>query len=214
MSDNSAVKKLLGISAEIGRNRLPLSVNVLNKMGHLKEEFENILDIKNGFIAFESALHFFHSGDGQDYIDINTWNEPSLWIDQYSKKAQRYVFFAQDLFGSQFIVYDNAIHIFEPETENIEYMADNFESWSEKILADYEFLTGHPLANEWQIQNGPIKRNMRLIPKIPFVCNGAYEIDNLFESEAVKSMRFRANFSKQIKDLPDGAKIEFEFSSI
>lgn len=93
-------------------------------------------------------------------------------------------------------------------------MADNVESWAEKILADYEFLTGHPLASEWQIQNGPIKKNMRLIPKIPFVCDGAYKIDNLFESEAVKSMRFRAYFSKQIKDLPDGAKIEFEFSSI
>lgn len=124
------------------------------------------------------------------------------------------LFFAQDLFGNQFMVHDSAIYTFEPETEKIECMAENFESWSEKILADYKFLTGHPLANEWQIQNGPIKKNMRLVPKIPFVCDGAYEIDNLFESEAVKSMRFRAAFSKQIKDLPDGAKIEFEFSSV
>lgn len=93
MIDNSATRKLLGISAEIEQGRLPLSVNVSNKMGRLKEEFENILDTKNGFIAFESALHFFHSGNSQDYIDINRWNEPSLWIDQYSKNAQQYAFF-------------------------------------------------------------------------------------------------------------------------
>lgn len=43
MSNNSSISKLLGISAEIGQDRLPLSVNVLNNMGHLKEEFENIL---------------------------------------------------------------------------------------------------------------------------------------------------------------------------
>jgi hypothetical protein len=212
MSDNSATKKLLAISAEIEQNRLPLSINVSNNLGLLKEEFENILDIKNGFIAFESALHFFHSGDNKDYIDINTWNDPSLWIDQYSKEAHNYVFFAQDLFGSQFTVYNNAIYIFEPETGKIEHMADSFELWSQKILDDYEFFTGHPLANEWQVQNGPIKKNMRLVPKIPFVCNGAYEITNFFESNAVESMRFRAAFSKQIKDLPDGAKIEFKFS--
>lgn len=136
----------------------------------------------------------------------------SVWISEYSKLASDYIFFAQDIFGVQFMVYQESIHSFNPETEEIEYLADSFNNWAQLVLDDFDFITGHSLASEWQKANGPIKRNSRLVPKIPFTCNGAYSVDNLFELEMTKAMSTRANFSNQIKNLPDGTMIEFEFS--
>ena len=214
MTINSpSLSKLLEISAQTGKERAVLSEGIINNLGSLADEFEKILDSKNGFIAFENALQFFHSGSNEQYIDINTWNEKSLWINEYSKISEKYAFFAQDTFGIQFIVFENKFYKFDPETENIEFIANSFEDWAKIILDDYNYMTGHSIAHEWQLVNGVIKENSRLLPIIPFTCDGQFDIKNLFESEMVKGMQLRAIFSNQIKELADGTAIEFTFAS-
>ena len=82
MTINSpALSKLLEISVQTGKERAILSEGIINNLGSLVDEFATILDAKNGFIAFESALQFFHSGSNDHYIDINMWNENSLVSD-------------------------------------------------------------------------------------------------------------------------------------
>jgi hypothetical protein len=84
--------------------------------------------------------------------------------------------------------------------------------WVDKILTDHNFLTGFPLAHEWQIRHGVLPSGSRLLPKVPFVAGGAYEIENLYSLESVKGMRFRGSIARQIADLPDGAKVRFEIT--
>jgi hypothetical protein len=45
---------------------------------------------------------------------------------------------------------------------------------------------------------------------MPFVCSGAFSIDNLAALEAARGMTARADLARQIRDLPDGSKIRFE----
>jgi hypothetical protein len=45
---------------------------------------------------------------------------------------------------------------------------------------------------------------------MPFVTGGSFAIDNLALIDAAQGMRSRANLAVQIKDLPDGTKIQFE----
>jgi hypothetical protein len=77
------------------------------------------------------------------------------------------------------------------------------------ILDDYEVLTGYPLAAEWQALNGRLPARQRLVPKVPFVAGGEFEIGNLYALDSVEGMCLRASLAVQIRDLPDGAKFRF-----
>jgi len=86
-------------------------------------------------------------------------------------------------------------------------MSSSLGAWANEVMADYHFRTGYPLAHEWQMANAPLVRGMRLLPKVPFVCGGKYEAENLYSLTDVKGMSFRASIANQIRDLPDGAEI-------
>ena len=76
-------------------------------------------------------------------------------------------------------------------------MAGTLDEWAGAILDDYEVLKGYPLAHEWQVANGPIPPGSRLVPAIPFVLGGAFEIENLFLSDAAQGMRLRGELAQQ-----------------
>ena len=89
-------------------------------------------------------------------------------------------------------------------------ISDSLEGWAEEVLAEYEVLTGHPLAHEWQATSGKLPAGIRLLPKTPFVCGGEFELANLYALSDVEGMTFRASLANQIRDLPDGAEIQFK----
>jgi hypothetical protein len=172
---------------------------------------ERLLAIKNGFYAFKSALQVFPNGQGQQgSLDLVSWNSPRLWRDSYRGLSDGCVFFAQDVFGGQFCMYEDAICTFDPETGDRDHIAETIEEWASQILSNYEFLTGYPLAREWQQRHGALQSGKRLIPKQPFVLQGEYSVDNLYPLDAVRAMQLRASLARQIRELPDGAQIQFE----
>lgn len=169
---------------------------------------------RNGFYAFETALHVFPVGEGRHAMDLLTWNGSKLWRDKYGDLVRDdWVFFAEDAFGGQFVVTDEGqqIQTFDPETGETEYLANNIEGWSSALLADYQTLTGQPLAHEWQVANGPLTPGKRLLPKTPFVLGGEFAVSNLYASDAVTGMRVRGEIARQIKDMPDGTQVKLNF---
>lgn len=69
--------------------------------------------------------------------------------------------------------------------------------------------TGYPLAHAWRAVNGPLVLGQRLIPNVSFVCEGKFEIDNLYVLNDVEGMSFRATISNGIKGVQDGERIRF-----
>jgi hypothetical protein len=102
------------------------------------------------------------------------------------------------------------IHSFDPETGEIEEIANNFDEWAKSILKDYNFWTGFSLAHEWQVIHGSIPEGDRLLPKIPFILGGGFSVENLYQLNAVEGMRVRGDLSRQIKNLEDGTKIRIK----
>jgi hypothetical protein len=164
-----------------------------------------LLRLKNGCYAFEASLHILPAGGERG---LAAWNAPELWIDAYGDLAEGCLFFAEDLFGGQFCLYQGQVCAFDPETAELEALADDLEEWAGEILEDYEVLTGHPLAHQWQQRHGPLPPGQRLLPKIPFVAGGEFDLANLYPLDAVEGMRFRAALARQIHDLPEGAQIQ------
>ena len=182
--------------------------NVVSPGSHA--ELYEFLQIKNGFYAFESALHVFPAKAVAPEIGLDDWNSPGLWRSSFGGMTDGCFFFAEDAFGIQFALREADVCTFDPETGIQETFARDLEGWASLILEDYNLHTGYPLAHAWQVVHGRIPIGKRLLPKMPFVAGGEFAVENLYAHDAIQGMLFRAEIAKQIKDLPDGAKIRFE----
>jgi len=140
-------------------------------------------------------------------MSVELWNDPDLWRSSYDGMADAAFFFAEDIFGGQFARSREGVVSFDPETGDVERMAADLEGWAERMLADYELLTGFPVAHLWQEQHGQLRAGIRLIPKRPFVLGGEVVPENLYALDAAKGMRLRGELATQIRDLPDGASV-------
>jgi hypothetical protein len=205
---NSYTEKLVSVGSQsLGYSPPRLSQTLLNLAGSLANEFYSFLSKKNGFLAFESALHVFPSENYSQAITLENWNSDNLWRKDYGDLAKNCLFFAEDIFGGQFCIFNDKIYSFDPETATKELVANDIEEWAKIILEDYNVLTGFPLAHQWQQEHGTLPINKRLLPKIPFVGGGRFTVDNLYLVDSVKGMKVRADIARQIHDLPDGTKI-------
>lgn len=208
----TCVNDLLAISSTSEADGPPtLSVDCRRAAGVVGDQLEQLLQSRNGFYAFESALHVFPATENYMVVDLNRWNIDHCWRFTYDDLATGYVFFADDLFGGQFGIREEAIYHFNPETAETTWLASTLEQWADIVLGDYEFLTGYPLAHAWQQRHGSIPSGRRLIPRVPFVMGGSYEIGNLDARYAVSAMQAYGRLAQQIKHLPDGTPISLEW---
>lgn len=204
-----SLKKLVEIGGTALSLEAPLMAETqLRQAGFLAEELLQLLAEKNGFYAFESALHVFPARSSGAERGLHEWNAPELWISKFAGLADNCLFFAEDVFGVQFCISNNAIHQFDPETGQLDFVADSLEDWADAILQDYEYLTGYPLAHAWQSTNGPLASGERLLPTQLFMLGGDFAPSNLYRLDAVQGMRLRAGYAVQLQELPDGAAVK------
>jgi hypothetical protein len=179
--------------------------------GDCGRELATLLGWCNGFYAYESALLVRGGGNVPPPRDLAAWNTPDAWLAQYDDfNLGPMLFFAEDVFGNQFAIASDRVVLFDPETGRMEKVAQTLEDWARVVLGDYAYFTGYPVAHEWQKRNGPLRPGTRLMPKIPFVCGGEFAVSNLGPIEEREGMAFRASLARQIKDMPDGAAIQFK----
>jgi hypothetical protein len=169
-----------------------------------------MLERKNGFFCFESALHVFPYVTVERSWGLADWNEPQLWKVDFRGLADGTFCFAEDVFANQFLLSKDGIATFNPETGDRETIASTLTEWAEKLLINYNELTGYPIAHQWQLEHGVLEPRHRLIPKRPFVLGGKYTMQNLVALDGVRVMKNLGNLAHQIHYLPDGAPIQFE----
>lgn len=189
---------------------LPDGIPSLRAFGRPGLELETLLRRRNGFVAFESALHVFPYGKRNDVLDIETWNAPGTWRDAYGEALGGCLFFAEDAFGFPFCIESDAVRSCDPETGRRTTLASSLEDWAARILTDWRVLTGQPLAHEWQVRHGALLPGRRLAPRQPFVLGGGFVLENLYAAEQVELMRFRGLLAARIRDLPDGAQVRLK----
>jgi hypothetical protein len=112
-----ALRKL----SEIGGAALcagsPNRALLLEKFGSVTgDALGSLLALKNGFYAFEGALHVLGEPGGPAGRGLVEWNSQRLWRGAYEGMADGAVFFAEDVFGVQFALRDEAVQTFDPET--------------------------------------------------------------------------------------------------
>jgi hypothetical protein len=200
------IAKLLDISSS------PLGQNAtFSPKPKLLGEWLDLMSQRNGFYAFESALLVRPAANATaaEVSDAREWNKPECWLESYEFELPKLLFFAEDIFGNQFAIHEDVIVSFDSETGEFEEMASSVAKWAKLILKDYENLTGHSIAHDWQQKHGALKPGERLLPRIPFVLGGEYSLDNLRKWNDKKGMRALGFLATHIRDVPDGAEISF-----
>ena len=172
-----------------------------------------MLQAKNGFYAFESALHVFPL-TSDPATGLEAWNADSLWRKEYGSLADGLLFFAEDILQDQFCLSagHQGIFRFHAETGQTSFLANSLENWADHVLNNYQVEKGWPLAHGWQAKNGPLPRGQRLMPKTPFFLGGEYALENLWAGNALEGMRFKGDLAMQTRDLPQGAKVRLNIS--
>lgn len=201
-------EKLVGLGGEALSSAPPtLSSDLHDLAGNSSEQLIDALSVKNGFYAFESALFVRPAMTTPGHMGLDGWNEPSLWKSHYDGEADEVLCFAEDVFGGQFCLATDGICFFEPETAELKPIARDLDGWAEALLSDYNFVTGFPIAHQWQEMHGALPAGSRLVPKIPFNLGGEYAVDNLHVLADAKAMRLMGDIAMQIKGLPEGTKV-------
>ncbi len=101
-----------------------------------------------------------------------------------------------------------------PEELALKSLALNNQAF-QTIQNDVEFQTDWKMDNLVALANdklGKLDSNRCYCLKIPAVLGGAYERENIASIDLAELVRSSGNMAHQIKDLPDGAKIELKIS--
>jgi hypothetical protein len=199
----NSIQKLLNISGPAFR------VAVGAELAAKHSQLLPLIQEKDGFFSFESALRIFPSRTCIFSYGLDEWNSEELWRGSYGELASGLLFFAEDIFGTQFCLKNEKVYSFDPETADLSLIGNGLDEWAAAILDDHDLLTGYSLGHEWQIENGMLAPRHRLMPKLPFVCGGDFTLSNLMAIDGARSMRCRGNLATQIHSLPDGAQVKF-----
>lgn len=202
---HTAIEKLLSLGSE------PLAASPSDPPALLEgftlgHELFRTLQRKNGFYAFESALHVFPLSS-PDSMSLEEWNSVALWREGYGDLTNGLLFFAEDAFQDQFCLSSSGVMRFISETGRTKPLAASIEDWASVLLRNFGTETNWTLASAWQSIESPLPPGKRLMPKTPFFLGGAYSVENLWVGDAVEGMRFKADLAAQTKDLPDGASV-------
>ena len=177
-----------------------------NQTGPRMTELAQLLATRNGFLAFDGALHVLPIGHVDQGYDLTRWNSHTLWRNMYDN-VQGCLFFAEDIFGEQFCIVDDQICRFDPETGEYDLMAESLEEWAYYMLDDFITETGYPIVQAWQTHHGALPHGQRLVPIIPFILGGRFSLENLRPLDAAEGMRQRAIVAQQVRNLPDGTDV-------
>jgi len=204
----SKLQKLLSISSK-ALSSLPGGEARLTAC---PSQLKALLSMRNGFFAFESSLVVFPTIDCMGVPGILEWNDLEGWrVFFRDVLASDDLCFAHDLFGIQFVITNSEVVKMNPETGDVKRYAESIEGWAERLLDNYEEDTAWVLAHEWQIKNGMLPPHMRLMPKIPFVLGGEFEVENLVAVECHQAMRYWGQLYNNIRSISDGEVIRLDY---
>ena len=150
-----ALSKLLRISSEA---IVALKPDTAQMAGFLQQwrtagkELQRLLASRNGFWAYESSLLVRPFASAVPPRGVLEWNEMQLWKGNYTCDLTHVLFFCEDAFGCQYCLVDDKVKLFDPETGQLEDVADSLDGWAQVVIEDYEYRTGYPLSHAWQVQ--------------------------------------------------------------
>jgi hypothetical protein len=164
----------------------------------------------NGGFFFDKSLLIYGYTSRQEIYSLDKINEKINL--EYGIISANDFFFACDIFGNQFC-FDYAtgkVYFFDIEIGSREIIANNFIEWIQVIESKTDYYTGQSFIIKWEEIMFPLNYDERLTPKMPFILEGEYHLNNVRVEKLGKILEFNSNIAKQIFDLPDGTPFKIK----
>lgn len=97
-----------------------------------------------------------------------------------------------------------------PEDSSLEIIASSLDEWFSIIKSDKVTYLYSDILEEWESRNGKILLGEKLIPSIPFIIGGDYELDNFIKCTELEAMRYYSQYAKTLYKLPDGNVVKLK----
>ena len=156
----------------------------------------------NGFILNNGVLHLRGACHDPHWHSLRkTWQGSEALHLLYEDVLPDDIPFAQDAFGDQFLLRNATVLRLFAETGEIEDIAPDLESFIE--------IVHHAPEQLFDLEAPEVAPGELLLAYPPF---SVVESDNevgLTRVPALEAIRFHAEVARQLKDVPEGAKIKF-----
>lgn len=182
-------------------------------LARLPKDLANLLRAVNGFIQFNGAIHFRGACTQPQWHSLRyAWESKDAFHHHYRSVKKSDVPFAQSALGDQYLLRDGVVHRLDAECDDVESLELDLKAFLKQIQADpIEALDLQPLESFWD-DNGSLEPGQLLSVMPPFVLAQSDTTYSYRAIDALDRLRFLADFAKQIRDLPDGATINFEIN--
>lgn len=164
----------------------------------------------NGFIQFHGGLHVRGACREPDWHSLrDAWDGEAAFWRLYPEVQRADVPFAEDCMGNQFLLRDGVAHKLAAETGEVESLGVGLREFFEAVAADpIEYLSLHPLL-QFQRDGGSCGLGQLLAAFPPFCTKESAAGVSLAAISAGERRRFLADLAAQLRDVPEGGKIDF-----
>ncbi|AOG03117.1 hypothetical protein [Bosea sp. RAC05] len=173
----------------------------------LESKLANLLHQSNGFHFYRGALLFFPSGTAMYGIPTIEEFNAAAWKASYGPEVSTALFFAVDTLGYPFGIANERIVQLDPETGEMNEIADDFLGFFEAVHRDPDTLIGAGLFQAWVEAGRMIGANERLAPNLPFITAKASAIDDFHAEDMLSRAAFNAYLFEQTSALPKDARV-------
>ncbi|HTK75675.1 MAG TPA: hypothetical protein VL371_10490 [Gemmataceae bacterium] len=182
-------------------------------LARLPTSLADLLRQMNGFIQLHGGLHVRGACLQPAWHSLReAWAGGSAFHRFYPHVRRKDVPFAEDCMGDQFLLRSGRVYKLAAETGALEPMNVSLAAFFQAVAADpVEFLSLHPLI-KFQHDGGRLEPGQLLGAFPPFCCKQSADGVSLAAIPTGERRRFLADLAAQVRDLPEGAEIEFEIA--
>jgi hypothetical protein len=181
-------------------------------MPRLPGDLAGLLRQINGFIQFHGGLHIRGACRGPAWHSLrDAWDGESAIRRLYPDVDPQDVPFGEDCLGDQFLLRAGEVWRLSAETGGMESLGIDLHGFFESVAADpVGFLELGPLLR-FQQEGGNLEPGQLLGAYPPFCTEEAAHGVSLTSISTDERRRFLAHLAANLRDVPDGDKIQFRF---
>lgn len=177
----------------------------------LPEELKRFLTVQNGVIAFNGGLHIRSCSENPLWNSLREyWTGERALFKTYDALRETDIPFGQDCVGDQFFLRENKVFRLFSETGDLENLQVDFKTFLEEANANPdEYLMLGPLK---QFENsGQFLKPGELLNVFPLFCMAEAKNGITVRNISIEErMGFLKEVYQQIKNIPDGERIEIK----
>jgi hypothetical protein len=156
----------------------------------------------NGFIVTGGTLHLRGACAQPEWHSLRAaWEGGEAFHRLYAAVSPGEIPFAQDCFGDQFLLREGAVLRLFAETGEMEEIAGSLDDFLSAVQDDIE--------GYLNVQRADLAPGQLILAYPPFCVEGSESEVGLSNLPAIEVIRFHATVAKQLRDVPEGARIKF-----